>query len=176
MADNPEKPRTQFPGQRPPDWQPPSGTAKQGGVPGWLIVVLVVGGVALLGSMAGNNPGAGSAPAGGDAPVAGAPATAVSSAELWQAFQQNEVAAMARYGDRALAVTGKAAGVDLDFMDEPVVKLETPNQFMPVQADFDDGDKAAVGRIVKGMTVTVTCGKLSEVAGSPMLDDCRLGQ
>ena len=86
------------------------------------------------------------------------------------------MAATARYGDKVLAVTGTVAGIDLDFMNEPVVKLVSPNQFLPVQADFDKADAGAVGARAKGQKVTVTCGKLSEALGAPLLDDCKLGQ
>lgn len=46
-----------FPGQRPPDWQPPEGTARKGGgcLKAILISFAVLAGLAVLGSIAGSN-------------------------------------------------------------------------------------------------------------------------
>ncbi len=97
---------------------------------------------------------------------------AVTATELFKAFESNEVAAKAKYGDRLLAISGTVSGVTLDFMDKPVVSLSTPNQFMSLQASGLDADKA--GTLKKGDKVTLNCGDVSEVAGTPMATDCAL--
>lgn len=103
-----------------------------------------------------------------------ASATAVTAEELWTAFDRNEVRAKQAYGDRALLISGTIDSVTLDFMDEPVVSLVTPNQFMSVQLDFDKADVAQVGDLEAGYRIRALCNELSEVAGTPMLDDCTL--
>ena len=62
--------------------------------------------------------------------------------------------------------------ITLDFMDEPVVSLATSNQFMSVQLDFDEEDAAMVSQLSSGQAFTALCDEVSEVAGTPMLDDC----
>lgn len=101
-------------------------------------------------------------------------ATAVTAGELFAAYSQNEVAAQRAYGDRALLVSGVIDDVTLDFMDEPVVSLRTSNEFMSVQLDFDEGDMDQIASLQSGMTVQALCNELSEIAGTPMLDDCVL--
>lgn len=94
--------------------------------------------------------------------------------QLWAAFSENEVATQAALKGRSVLITGTIDGVTLDFMDEPVVTLATGNQFQSVQVDFDEGDVAAVSALRKGQELTALCGEVSEVAGTPMLDDCVL--
>ena len=98
----------------------------------------------------------------------------VSARDLFAAFEANEVAAKAKYGDQALAVTGVIAGVSLDFMDRPVVSLETSNQFMSVDATFGKEDAEKTAALAKGQTITVTCSELTEAIGKPLLSDCAL--
>lgn len=169
--------RKPFPGERPPDWQAPDGAEAKKGLRWWQWLLIGFVGLAILGSLVPKNERASSPPADvpGESPAAAPEPLAVSAAELGRAFEANEVAAQQRYGGQALAVTGTIEAIDLDFMDEPVVRLATDKMFQSVNADFDDEDAAAIGALAKGQTVTVVCGKLSEVVGSPMLDDCRLG-
>ena len=99
-------------------------------------------------------------------------AVMMTATELWSAYQANEVAAQRAIGDNEVLISGVIEGVTLDFMDEPVVSLRTGNQFQSVQVDFDDGDADAVAQLSSGETFSALCGKVSEVAGTPMLDDC----
>jgi len=102
------------------------------------------------------------------------PARAVTAREIAKAYDANEAAAQKEYGGQKLAVTGTVAGVDLGLMDEPIIKLEGINQFMPVQASFDKSFTDRSAQLAKGQKVTVTCEKLGEVAGFAMLDDCTM--
>jgi len=94
--------------------------------------------------------------------------------QLWSAFQQNEVATQSALKGRSVLITGTVDSITLDFLDEPVVSLETGNQFQSVQLDFDKGDVAQTSALRKGQKVSALCKKVSEVAGTPMLDDCVL--
>jgi hypothetical protein len=129
---------------------------------------LVLVGLGVIGALAG-----GDAPA-GDASAPTAPPLAVTAQELFDAYSANEVAAQARFDGQRLAVTGVVQDIALDLLDEPVVSLQTSNEFMPVRAQFDKADAAATGALTKGQELTVTCGKVTEVVGTPMLDDCVL--
>ena len=101
-------------------------------------------------------------------------ATVVTAEELFNAYSQNEVAAKNRYGDRALLISGTIDSVTLDFADEPVVSLQTANQFMSVQLDFDEDDAQAVSGLNSGQQFQALCNEVTEVAGTPMLDDCMM--
>lgn len=101
-------------------------------------------------------------------------AVRVSSAQLAQAFEQNEVAAQMQYKGKTLYVEGTVTGVTLDIMDNPVIQLEGANQFMPVQATFDKSYAQVVSQVSKGQRVTVICREISEVVSVPMLDSCSL--
>jgi len=122
-----------------------------------------------------------------DAPQAGAgsaasdnPATppaelpiAVTATELFQAYDNNEASAQGYFGSRKLLVSGTVDKVTLDFMDDPVVGLRTPNQFMSAQAALADDAKSEAGNLNPGDKVKLLCADISEVAGIPMLKDCR---
>lgn len=106
-------------------------------------------------------------------PADGGIATEVTAVQLQRAFNDNEMAAMQKYGGRPLAVSGVVNGVDLDSSDLPIVKLDGGG-FLSVQAQFDAERGSATGSIRKGETVLVICNQLTEILGSPMLDDCWL--
>lgn len=133
-----------------------------------ILVVLIV-----IGAMAGGDERSAAGNATAEKAEA-APARAITARELAQAYDANEAAAKKEYGGQRLAVTGVVAGVDLDFSDDPVVKLEGINQFMPVQASFGKDYSDATAALTKGQTITVTCDKVTEVIGTPMLNDCTI--
>lgn len=115
-------------------------------------------------------------PSGEQAPEASAerPEIRVTAGELFAAYQDNEARAQQTYGDSRLIVTGTVEGVDLDLMDRPFIKLQTANQFMSAQAQLVEEAQAEAANLEKGQQVTLTCESISEVVGTPMLDDCRL--
>lgn len=147
----------------------------------------VVVGLAILGSIVGpadtsSNAGNGSgvdrpASAGTEATEtpepAPEPALKVTAAELFAAYEANEAAAQQQYGGQALEVSGTVSGVDLDFMDKPVVQLATSNQFMSAQANLVEEDQPRASSLSKGQSIVLRCASVGEVIGTPMLQDCR---
>lgn len=107
-------------------------------------------------------------------PAPEAAATPVTAVELFRAYQANEAAAQQQYGDRPLEVSGTVDGVDLDFSDEPFIKLRTDNQFMPAQAKLIAADQPKASSLSKGSSVRLRCESVSEIVGTPMLKDCRI--
>lgn len=101
-------------------------------------------------------------------------ATKLTARELRNAYRNNEVSAQRALEGRDLLVTGTIESIELDFMDEPVISLATGEMFESVQVDFDEGDADAVSQLSNGMRITVLCETVSEVIGTPMLDDCSL--
>lgn len=131
--------------------------------------VIVFGLVALAGCGAPPSDGGDSA---GDAPAATVEPLKVTSQELGRAYEDNEVAAQQTYGDKPLEVSGTIRSIELDFMDNPVLSLRGANEFSNVMANLGEEGKAVASRLSRGQDVTVTCAKVSEVIGSPILDDC----
>lgn len=67
-------------------------------------------------------------------------------------------------------VRGKV-GIDEDFTDTVIVKLQTPNHFMDVMA-YDVAPEVA-GSLREGQALTLTCCGEGRVMGSPVLRRCR---
>ncbi|MBV9990066.1 MAG: hypothetical protein JOZ72_02130 [Alphaproteobacteria bacterium] len=103
-----------------------------------------------------------------------ADATAVSSVELARAYNANEVNAQNTYGGKTLDVTGTITGVKLDIFNNPVVEMEGVNEFLPVQATFDQSYSQKVSALSKGQEITVRCTSITEVISAPMLSECSL--
>lgn len=97
----------------------------------------------------------------------------VTATELFQAYEYNEASAQNYFGGRKLLVSGTVDKVTLDLMDDPVVGLRTPNQFMSAQAALADDAVGEAGNFGPGDKVKLLCEDVSEVIGTPMLKDCR---
>lgn len=102
------------------------------------------------------------------------PPVEVTSRQLANDFDDNEVAAKAKYDDNTLVVTGTVQSIALDFMDDPVVMLDGLNQFSNVHVSFGKSHVEQTSALKKGQKVTVTCKKIGEALGSPMLSKCEI--
>ncbi len=98
----------------------------------------------------------------------------VTATELQQAYEANEAAAQDRYGNRVLAVTGEIESIDLDFSDNPVIRLKTSDRFSDAMIRLVEGDAHHAASLAKGQKITVICRELTEIMGSPSLGDCAL--
>jgi len=96
----------------------------------------------------------------------------VTASELFAAYQANEMAAQKAFEGEVLEVSGTIDGVDLDFNDDPIVKLRTQNQFMPVSVYLTDATKEQAASYSKGQKVTLLCQDISEVLSMPQLKEC----
>lgn len=112
------------------------------------------------------------------ASMSGAPrpsSTGVLTAEeLRQAFALNEVSAASRFDGQALKVSGTIKAIELDIMDNPVVRMQTADKFTTVSATFPKEAKGRIGGLAPGQEVTVLCMKVTEVIGMPLLDACEI--
>lgn len=120
---------------------------------------------------------AATASAPGAAPTPAAPATveapiAVTAAELWRAYDANEAAAQAKYGDHVLRVTGVVDKIDLDFLDNPIVDLKTGSEFDQAHAGLASSARTLAKNLSKGQRVMLECQGTSEVMGDPALHEC----
>lgn len=107
-------------------------------------------------------------------PAKPTPDMKVTAVKLFQDYEANEVAADNVYKGKTLLVSGKVQSIDKDFMDNIVVHLTTPNEFMSALATVMDSEKAKAGKLTKGQTVSVLCSGGGRIIGSPVLRDCTI--
>lgn len=94
----------------------------------------------------------------------------ITAIELSQRYKANEVAAQSLFGNRPLVVSGKVTGIRLDYMDRPVVELQSVDRYTGVQARMTSSTSAA--RLSKGEEVRFFCQSVSEILGVPQLSEC----
>lgn len=144
----------------------------------WPLIVGVIFGLFLLLNLAmcmARAPGTASAP--GNAPdgaVTAEPPIHVTAMELWRAYDRNEAAAQAKYGEHSLLVDGTIKSIDLDILDNPQVVLRTGNEFQSAQAALADASKLKAPQLKKGQKISLLCTSVSEIVGTPMLKDCEI--
>ncbi|WP_454261495.1 OB-fold protein [Pseudoxanthomonas mexicana] len=95
----------------------------------------------------------------------------VSAADLFAAYEANEVAADNQYKGKQLAVTGTVAGINKDFTDEVYVEI-AGNEFMNIHARGIDPTVAA--GLAKGTKITVVCEGGGLMMASPILNECEV--
>ena len=148
--------------------KPKSNTVRNGAF-GCLGLVVLIG---VIGALSGGGKG-GSASAPSES-VAAAPAQKVTASELANAYESNEAAAQQTYGNKPLEVSGTIRSIDLDIMDKPFLVLEAAGSFLGAQLHLTEASQAKAASLAKGQKVTAVCQKVSEMAGTPMLDNCEL--
>lgn len=98
----------------------------------------------------------------------------VTAAQLFTAYQANEVAADQQYKGRALLVKGSVGSIDKDAFGNVIVQLATSNPFMPVRATLESGEKAKAAGLSKGQAIAVACEGGGMLIGDPVLSDCTI--
>ncbi|PNK60151.1 OB-fold protein [Psychrobacter sp. FDAARGOS_221] len=96
----------------------------------------------------------------------------VTANELFDAYQNNEVAADKQYKGKLLEVSGTVASIDSGISDQAIVQLATSNEFMSVAAEGDDTFTDTAATLSKGENVTMVCNGAGEIAGFVQLDKC----
>lgn len=96
----------------------------------------------------------------------------VTAKQLLADYQENEIAADAKYKGQALRVNGKVTRISKDIFDAPLVDLATSNEFMPVYATFTN--EGALAELKRGQQVTVRCRSKGVSMAHPLLEDCVL--
>lgn len=154
----------------PVDKPPASGAMKKGCL--WVVGIFVV--LVIIGSLLPDPPETSSNETVNAPQAIYQNVIVVSARELAQAYDANEARAQQQYGDSPLEVSGRVTGVSLDFMDEPFVQFAGLNPYQDVQASLVGKSRDRAGSLSKGQQLTVRCGSVSEVIGTPMLDDCEI--
>ena len=85
----------------------------------------------------------------------------VSAKDLYQAYEENEVAADRKYGNQLVEITGTVDNIGTDVIGRVYITFPTGKTLKSVQCYFEDDEAIdGVASIAKGQTVTVvgTCG------------------
>lgn len=99
------------------------------------------------------------------------PELTATSLEIAKEYKANEARADAKFKGKVIEISGTVTGIDSGITDEPIVKLESDNQFLGVS--LHDVDKETAIALNKGDKVTFICVGAGEMMGSPMLNECR---
>ncbi len=99
----------------------------------------------------------------------------VSAVDLSKAYNDNKVAADAKYENKDIKVNGVISSIGKDITDTPYVSLKGPeSSFFGIQCMFSKDDESKLVDLSKGQSITLT-GKLSgEMIGNVILRDCSI--
>ncbi|QBP10129.1 OB-fold protein [Cupriavidus metallidurans] len=104
------------------------------------------------------------------------PPVQVTANDLLNAYKENEIAANQKYKGKQLILKARISSIEAGMGDEPYLVLTAGSEFefSRPQAHLARGQDAAAAALKKGQQVTLQCIGNSEVAGTPMLKDCRV--
>lgn len=88
-------------------------------------------------------------------------------------YDENEVAADDKIGERKVEVKGVVQSIDKDFTGSVVVLLQSGNEFLPARFSMEDTEKAKSSKLRKGQEITIICEKMMLLIGSPSGNRCR---
>lgn len=94
----------------------------------------------------------------------------ITATEIYRDYQRNEVAAQQRYASQINRVCGVVSDIELNWLDEPLISLETPGWGY---VSIGGVDTASAASMSKGGFAVFECGAINEVLGDPVLTDCR---
>lgn len=97
----------------------------------------------------------------------------ISAGQLFNAYEENEVATDEGFKNKLIQVSGSVQAISKDAFDNIVIDLKTSNQFMPVHMKMEDTEKAAAVALKKGTKTTVLCESMSRIIGAPYGNGCR---
>jgi len=164
--------------QQPKYTQPPK-KKKSGGKTALIVIACVFGFAALMGILFGEEE-----PAGSSSGIAQVDTSSeaqiqyieISAQDLWNAFEDNEVAADEKYKGEYVKVTGIVNNINSkDVLTSANILLEVDEYvFGCVQCNFNSDDAKAIANVKKGQKVTVvgTCGGLNLY--NVMINGCEL--
>ena len=100
----------------------------------------------------------------------------VTADELLKGYKDNELAGDQKYKGKPLIVTGKIFSIESGIADMPFIMLKAGGDmsFNMPQAHFDKSDTPTLSKLKKGATIKVQCTGDGEMAGTPILKDCKV--
>lgn len=104
------------------------------------------------------------------------PPIEVTANELLNAYKNNEVAANQQFKGKNLLVSATVSSIDAGISDEPYLTLKAGSEyeFNQPQAHLADAEQNKAASLSKGQKIKLLCVGNSEIAGTPMLDNCSI--
>ena len=95
--------------------------------------------------------------------------------EILKTYSENEVRGDKYYKNKNLVVSGTIKSIDSGIGDEPYIIFTTKDRysFSAVQAHFVKDEHDKLIELNKGQKIEISCVGGGEIAGSPMLKQCR---
>ncbi|MDE2430246.1 MAG: hypothetical protein KGM99_16105 [Burkholderiales bacterium] len=95
-------------------------------------------------------------------------------AEIYAAYEENEVAANKKIGDSEIEIFGVIQEISEDFAKDVVIRFISPNEFSRVSATLSKGQSDLAANLAKGQEITVRCKQIIRIIGSPVAQKCAL--
>ncbi len=102
-----------------------------------------------------------------------APSYTLSANQLYGAYNDNEVAADAKYKGKIVIVYGTIQNIGKDIMDDAYIVIGGGGFLNGVQCMFTKGEQSSVSRLSKGQQVTVK-GEVGGKMGNVLVTKCSL--
>jgi hypothetical protein len=97
----------------------------------------------------------------------------LTASELWALYNDDVVAADARFKNKDVAVSGLVTDVRRDYRGAYVLRLSTGDALETVRATLAVHDDSGRSIPTRGQTVSVRCTGRGKLIGSPILDACK---
>jgi hypothetical protein len=98
---------------------------------------------------------------------------AMTAAELWALYNDDTVAADARFKNKPVAITGTVADVRRDYRGDYMLRLSTGDALETVRAMIASHDDTGRSIPTRGQIVSLRCTGRGALIGSPVLDGCK---
>jgi len=95
--------------------------------------------------------------------------------EIAAAYDENTVAADAKFKGKVFEVSGVISAINTDMMENAVLLLQGGvNEFMEPQFKLSNTDKPKAATLKKGAKVTLVCEGNGDIVKTPMMSDCSI--
>lgn len=102
-------------------------------------------------------------------------AIVVSAVQLSREYDDNKVAADAKYEDKIVEVSGIVNDIGKDILDDPYVTLEgISTSLFGIQCMFPRGDESQLASLSKGQSITLQGRVSGELVGNVILRGCSI--
>ncbi|HEO1767562.1 TPA: hypothetical protein VAM28_003252 [Acinetobacter baumannii] len=140
----------------------------------WIAIIIVV--LIVLGVIFGKDDKTQPASSSAEPTAPAEPPIEVTANELLNAYKNNEVAANQQFKGKTLLVSATVSSIDAGISDEPYLTLKAGGEyeFNQPQAHLADAEQNKAASLSKGQKIKLLCTGNSEIAGTPMLDNCSI--
>ena len=100
------------------------------------------------------------------------PSVKISSVDLFDKYQENEISADNMFKGKRLEVSGKIERIHKDFAGHGYLELSSRNEFSRVQAKLNDRELELAGNLSRGGEIVLSCEGVGMMMSSVLIKDC----